>query len=132
AGADQRESYSYDAPAVPCTTAEASVRPHRVTEKIEVATVVRLQDALPEQVRVPSCGHSRISTHGLSLQSPSGHFLVAQVNLQKALVHVQTDEISGLHQREWPTDRRFRSDVQHDGAEGRPAHASIRDAYHIC
>ncbi len=58
-------------------------------------------------------------------------FLLGNQNLQGPARHVETNLIARLDQGQRPADRGFRTDMQHDGAEGGAAHAAVRHADHV-
>ena len=62
---------------------------------------------------------------------PPGQFLVGYLQGQLAVGYAEADPVAGAHVGEGAADGGFRIDVEHDGAEGRAAHAAIRDPDHV-
>src|SRR5881409_635356 len=85
----------------------------RAFEKIEVATLIGLGDVLLVQravtALVPRC---RFLPHGAA----SRELLVAYFEHQLAFGHIELDEITSAHQREWAAHERLWRNVQHASA----------------
>jgi DNA-binding FadR family transcriptional regulator len=58
-------------------------------------------------------------------------FLVAHVQVQLAVRHVELDDVAVLHQRQRAAGRGLGRGVQHHGAVGGAAHARVADADHV-
>ncbi len=85
---------------------------------------------LEEQAGIAAAA-ARMRRRRLPGLAPRRQLLGVDMKLEPALGHVEGDAVAGLDQGERPADRRFGRDVQHDGAEGRAAHARVGDADHV-
>src|SRR5438105_5320599 len=97
-------------------------------QKIEVRTLVRLENMLDIESLIPSIGDRRWRRPRLT---SAYDFVFGYAEFQFAGFHVQRDLITVSYQRQWPTDRRFRRHVQHNCSVSGSAHARIGYAHHV-
>ena len=97
-------------------------------QEIEIAALVGLADVLGEHRAVAArIFRRRRLPGGLA----AGQFLVADVQMDAALVDVDLDLVAGLHEGERAADEAFRRDMQDAGAVAGAAHAAVGDADHV-
>ena len=103
---------------------------HRITtaQKIEIATQRRLIDMPQVHLSVAALVCRRRSNPPCAA---SRQFLVADLQVQAALRHIQLDNVPVFNQRQRTAQRAFRRHMQDDGAVGGAAHARIGDPDHI-
>ena len=58
-------------------------------------------------------------------------FALVDQQIQTPALRIQTHAVAAARQTQGPAKRRLRRHVQHDGAEGRAAHARVGDAQHV-
>src|SRR6266542_1488177 len=88
-------------------------------QKIEVRALIRLLYVLDVQTR-PAAGR-QIQLGNAPRRASRDELRVADVQVQPALLDVDLDHVSVLHERERTACRSFRRDVQHRRAVRRPA-----------
>ena len=96
-------------------------------QKIEIDTLIRLQDVIKEQP-VPS---PRRGFWWDPLGFASREFFVGHFQMKSPFRDIELNHISGPDQGERSACRRFRGNVEHDRAKRGATHPAIRNAYNI-
>ena len=100
----------------------------RAAQEVEVHALVGLEHVVEEHARVAARRRGRPRGPG---GAAARQLLVAHVQRQPSVRHVELDEVAVLDEGERAADRRLGRHVQDHGAVGRAAHPRVRDAHHV-
>src|SRR6476661_5224224 len=97
-------------------------------KEIQVAALIRLPDVFGEHRSVTTWIFWRWRRPG---RLAARHLGIADVQMNEALVDVDLDLVTGLHESERTADEALRRDMEDAGAVACPAHAAVGDADHV-